>query len=1016
MLNLSSAVSKIWGRVPVTPLTSFYWLLNYYNTSGNNPEPTIQWDYNQSVVDSNDNVFSVGNVGGSEAKPLITKTAPDGSLVWSKSLVSPDGYFLYGNAVALDSLDNVYVTLVENDYDLSSNPILNTYLVKLDNVTGNILWQTKYNLNFSDPSLNYNDMSLNQIVVDSNNNIYVSFYFIGYTSVPQYQAGLLKFDSTGTLLWQRMFDEPPTYDPYVYNLGIGPDNNPVFTVEYQPPIGDRELTVVKMNSSGTVLWSKIIDTTYSTNIDPSQLCIDPFNNIYLTTIGADYVIKFDSAGNKLFEKTLENTTTSAHRSLKYYDGDFYLAARESNNFEPQILKISDTFNSILWQKGISFSDPNYQFNNGYYNYGESDLLKVKNASLYVTGYLRIDNFNTGSDIRTGFLLKVPADATLTGTYPLPSLGGTFTYSNLTSWTIYDSNNIIPTDSSRTFINSGGIQSTASLTITDYTAYNNPSGFGSTTPAPPGPVLQHVQPSISIQYGNNLSDVLTYPYGTRRHVWDMPNNQPVPGESTWALTQYEPWGDSAKTLQKFTSGDDYIYISYNKWPNCATSFQFASGIGSIYIKPTDPLHLTPKYISLPGYITGLGAKKQDGKWYVFAAMRGFATSGPNNTQQMYRGELDETGYPSWTLLNTITFSGPMVVSGGNPYENFYTSARYQYAPTNFNSSCTEAITRLVDSGIILSDNASMNGKTISNYAIKYTIAGLSVTSEIVQLEPLTLTNSFTQTFLGVSGTMNYYDKTVNVGLNGDYILAVDYVGDTKKYLKIVYNHNYVDNTVSSVGTDSPNQNDTIPYYTINFTRTVNTTLSAGFGSTVNHNKVMQITQTGQWYSPGSYTGPSTYSGASGTILVHFWDPTNEIILYTLTNSTLAFTNDQPTSGGTFNFQYCLNGTPQYTSGTRTNINWIDTVPKIYTVNDMSYYVSGIGKYHGVFRSPADNTSGATGTDPYSTNNLVISNDMIATINNDGITRSTILQAVGGSFINPSTNVLSLAWLTQRIAHK
>jgi hypothetical protein len=168
-----------------------------YNTSG-----VLQWqkemiDQNSSLnlqdteikavaVDSTGNVYVTGSynkIGGTVGNAFTAKFNSSGTIQWQRFLEDSVNAFQYtsGNAIALDSSSNVYIT----GYDNSSNAFIVKY-----NTSGTIQWQ-RFIKNSGGYAGGYG------ICVDSSSNVYA----IISESTPSYV--IAKYNTSGTIQWQR---------------------------------------------------------------------------------------------------------------------------------------------------------------------------------------------------------------------------------------------------------------------------------------------------------------------------------------------------------------------------------------------------------------------------------------------------------------------------------------------------------------------------------------------------------------------------------------------------------------------------------------------------------------------------------------------------------------------------------------------------------------------------------------------------------------------------------------------
>ena len=229
-----------------------------YNTSG-----TIQWqkqlagvgtknEYGTSIaVDSASNVYvsAYSNAGGATFDFLTFKLDSFGNMSWQRSL-SGTGFSGtssdFGIGIALDSASNVYVTGFSDNnstYDL----VLAKY-----NTTGTLQWQRTLGNNTGGSDAGYG------VVVDSANNIYVTGLING--------IGILvaKYNSSGAIEWQRSLTGSAT----ISAVGAAVDSsNNVYVTAYGDISGsggaNYDIFTAKYDSAGTLQWQRKLSTTAS---------------------------------------------------------------------------------------------------------------------------------------------------------------------------------------------------------------------------------------------------------------------------------------------------------------------------------------------------------------------------------------------------------------------------------------------------------------------------------------------------------------------------------------------------------------------------------------------------------------------------------------------------------------------------------------------------------------------------------------------------------------------------------
>lgn len=234
-----------------------------YNSSG-----TIQWQRQFGVSSSNDvaygvaldssgNAYVAGVLNGS-GKGFIAKYDTNGNFQWDNGTA---GIFASFAGVAVDSSGNSYV-VGEGGGTPSGNPVL---VIKF-NSSGTVQWQRRF--------YDTTPATGKGIAVDSSQNVYVT----GMWRNPSDNINnlfVMKLDSSGTIQWQRGF---PPIEGVGNNEGraVSVDSaSNVYVVSYvmgPAPNYYRPYSIVKFNTSGTLQWQREITLT-STNFEPSGVTV-----------------------------------------------------------------------------------------------------------------------------------------------------------------------------------------------------------------------------------------------------------------------------------------------------------------------------------------------------------------------------------------------------------------------------------------------------------------------------------------------------------------------------------------------------------------------------------------------------------------------------------------------------------------------------------------------------------------------------------------------------------------------
>lgn len=252
-----------------------------YDTDGN-----LQWqrslghnstDRSYEVhIDSSDNIFIVGNTTQSgNGYVFVAKYNTSGTLQWQNSF--GDSVETYGYGITSDSSGNLYVCGPHFTADRK------TSVFKL-NSSGTVQWARK----ITNPTTS-GDVFGTNIAVDSSGNVYVLMNGEGSGHPSEWR--IVKLDTSQNISWERNIKSfPNSYSAEAFGIRVDSSGN-VYVGGYAPDTSSQAyMSAVKYDSSGTLLWSRMIITysslvvardTYTYDMD-----IDREGNVYL--IGTTY--------------------------------------------------------------------------------------------------------------------------------------------------------------------------------------------------------------------------------------------------------------------------------------------------------------------------------------------------------------------------------------------------------------------------------------------------------------------------------------------------------------------------------------------------------------------------------------------------------------------------------------------------------------------------------------------------------------------------------------------------------
>lgn len=254
------------------------------------------------AIDSMGNVFVTGTTNYvdysyPDSDYATVKYDPNGNELWVAYYDGPTGFTDEACALAIDKLDNVYVTGTSFDYGNSSYYYVT---VKYDS-DGNEKWASRYN---KGP----NNEGGAAIVVDSFGNIYIGGNSGSYNS-RDYTT--IKYDPNGNEIWVALYDGPSNSQDDVKAIVVDDSRNVYVVGSSRWYGGERhglyDYAIIKYDEDGNEQWVARYDNQGEGNHWGNAIAVDSSGNVYVTgesydrDTQADYVtIKYDASGNELW--------------------------------------------------------------------------------------------------------------------------------------------------------------------------------------------------------------------------------------------------------------------------------------------------------------------------------------------------------------------------------------------------------------------------------------------------------------------------------------------------------------------------------------------------------------------------------------------------------------------------------------------------------------------------------------------------------------------------------------------
>ena len=297
LINCLFYFSFVYGQ----PDTYFNKVYDYREMTGYS---NILADLAASVLYSNDNGYYVvcksWDAFEEKIYPWIMRTKPNGETKWIKEFGIQDTsyrYKYYGGDIHWDTDSNLIILIIT--YNATLLDSLQSRLVKMD-TSGNILWQKpfRYGSGWTE--------GISLIITQDSGYAVTGRY--SPSSSGQRQVYLGKFDSVGNKQWEKLYGGGG--DDVGYSLVQTGDGGYMIVGYTESYGGERDLYLIKTDSAGNLIWQKTFGGTGSdggTGIfaarDGSYI-LSGWKNVETDNPLAykGWLINIDGDGNKLWER------------------------------------------------------------------------------------------------------------------------------------------------------------------------------------------------------------------------------------------------------------------------------------------------------------------------------------------------------------------------------------------------------------------------------------------------------------------------------------------------------------------------------------------------------------------------------------------------------------------------------------------------------------------------------------------------------------------------------------------
>lgn len=294
---------------------------------------SVTWTYNHTgsanydelkdiTIDGNDNVILVGGVqiSGIDSRFETISVSPSGVLNWTQTY-SPTTNRDFANTVTVDAANNVYVAGESH----SSASQLDFYTIKYD-AAGALQWQLRTDGN------NAADRAVS-IAVANDGSVYV-----GGTSYRGLylddEIMLVKIDAAGTFQWSQVFGGTDGADDKVKSVTVDDDNH-VYLVGSLKNVGNGEdFYVARFRPDGVKHWDYIYQSPTNGYDTANEIIVNSNFEVYVAgysnkaaTSDDYFTVKLDTLGSVGWTKRFDGPVSQSDQMSDFkidVDGNLFV--------------------------------------------------------------------------------------------------------------------------------------------------------------------------------------------------------------------------------------------------------------------------------------------------------------------------------------------------------------------------------------------------------------------------------------------------------------------------------------------------------------------------------------------------------------------------------------------------------------------------------------------------------------------------------------------------------------------
>lgn len=274
-------------------------------------------------IDDAGNIYIAGGIDSTaNTSVFLLKYDSNGSFLWTDAWGGSNGT-TYASGLALGPSGVLYVTGFTSAFGNGGGDL---FLLKF-HTNGSLAWARTWGGTLFDAG--------KSVAVDPLGNVYVVGTTDSYGSV-QGEAAILKFDSSGALIWARIWGGANSSD----GSGVVADSSGVYVAgaENSFGAGDYDALLLALNSTGSLIFERTwggsgrdIANTIALDSSSKALYVAGSTDSY-GVAGDAFILKFDALGNIVWQRTWGGNGTDRATGITVDSHGYIYVAGDTPSF------------------------------------------------------------------------------------------------------------------------------------------------------------------------------------------------------------------------------------------------------------------------------------------------------------------------------------------------------------------------------------------------------------------------------------------------------------------------------------------------------------------------------------------------------------------------------------------------------------------------------------------------------------------------------------------------------------